>query len=173
MIATNIWAPLLGDRLGVPIPLMGYEHQYIVSGPLPELDRFDPSKPEDEIIYPSVRELDTYLYFRQEWNTFGIGSYHHAPRTVPADQVGKGAMRPFTPEDFEGEPWDKARALFPLLRTTDFRNYPKQMNGIFAFPIDGCGGRTEPDRRRLGWRPVPGSPTRRGGQDRGGMDDRR
>ena len=137
VIATNIWAPLLGDRLGVPIPLMGYEHQYIVSGPLPELDRFDPSKPEDEIIYPSVRELDTYLYFRQEWNTLGIGSYHHAPRPVPADQVGKGAIRPFTPEDFEGDPWDKARALFPMLRTTDFRNYPKQMNGIFAFPIDG------------------------------------
>ena len=68
---------------------MGYEHQYIVSGPLPELDRFDPSKPGDEIVYPSVRELDTYLYFRQEWNAFGIGSYHHAPRPVSADQVGK------------------------------------------------------------------------------------
>ena len=137
VIATNIWAPLLGDRLGVPVPLMGYEHQYLVSPPLPELARFDPTKPGDEIVWPSIRELDTYLYFRQHWNAFGIGSYRHAPRPVRADQVGGSAIRPFTPDDFEGEPWDKSRRLFPFLNDTDFRSYPKQMNGIFAFPVDG------------------------------------
>ncbi len=137
VIATNIWAPILGDRLGVPIPLMGYEHQYVVSGPLPELERFDPSNPEDEIVFPSVRELDTYLYFRQHWNAFGIGSYRHAPRPVLANHLGTDAIHPFTPEDFEGEPWDKARRLFPFLDGTDFRTYPKRINGIFAFPVDG------------------------------------
>ena len=137
VLATNIWAPLLGDRIGIPVPLMGYEHQYVVSGPLPELDGFDPNDPNHEIIYPSVRELDTYLYFRQHWNAFGIGSYRHAPRPVPASQLGETAIRPFTPGDFEGEPWDKARRLFPLLAGTDFRTYPKQINGIFAFPVDG------------------------------------
>lgn len=137
VIATNVWAPLLGDRLGVPIPLMGYEHQYLVSGPLPELERFDPGNPDDEIVYPSVRELDTYLYFRQHWNTFGIGSYRHAPRPVPAHQLRNSAIHPFTPNDFEGEPWDNSRRLFPFLNQTDFHSYPKQINGIFAFPVDG------------------------------------
>ncbi len=137
VIATNIWAPLLGDGLGVPIPLMGYEHQYLRTGPLPELDRFDPSQPDDEIVYPSVRELDTYIYFRQHWNSFGVGSYRHAPRPVPAPLVGPNAIHPFTPADFEGEAWEKARQIFPLLANTDFRTYPRTINGIFAFPVDG------------------------------------
>lgn len=137
LICTNIWAPLLGDQLGVPIPLMGYEHQYLISGPIADLGRFDPDKKDDEIIYPSVRELDTYLYFRQHWNAFGIGSYHHAPRPVPANALGAGAIHPFTPADFEGEPWEKTQRLFPILRGTDFRSYPHKINGIFAFPVDG------------------------------------
>jgi glycine cleavage system aminomethyltransferase T/glycine/D-amino acid oxidase-like deaminating enzyme len=137
VIATNIWAPLLGERLGVPIPLMGYEHQYLRTGPLPELERFDPSQPDEEIVYPSVRELDTYIYFRQHWNSFGVGSYRHAPRPVPAGSVGPNAIHPFTPADFEGEAWEKARRIFPLLAKTDFRTYPRMINGIFAFPVDG------------------------------------
>jgi heterotetrameric sarcosine oxidase gamma subunit len=137
LICTNIWAPILGDRLGVPIPLMGYEHQYLISGPIDELGRFDPNQKDDEIIYPSVRELDTYLYFRQHWNAFGIGSYHHEPRPVPAGALGSGAIHPFTPGDFEGEPWEKAQRLFPILRGTDYRSYPHKINGIFAFPVDG------------------------------------
>lgn len=137
LICTNIWAPLLGDSLGVPIPLMGYEHQYLISGPLRELAIFDPANRDDEIVYPSVRELDAYLYFRQHWNAFGIGSYRHAPRPVPARSLGQGAIHPFTPDDFAGEPWEKAQRLFPILRGTDFRKYPHRINGIFAFPIDG------------------------------------
>ncbi|HSL25358.1 MAG TPA: FAD-binding oxidoreductase, partial [Acidimicrobiia bacterium] len=137
LIATNIWAPILGERLGVPIPLMGFEHQYLVSGPLPELARFDPANPDDEIVWPSVRDLDSRLYFRQHWNAFGIGSYRHAPRPVPAPRLASGAVHPFTPADFAGEPWHRARSLFPFLAATDFLTYPHAINGIFAFPVDG------------------------------------
>jgi heterotetrameric sarcosine oxidase gamma subunit len=137
VIATNIWAPLLGDKLGVPIPLLGYEHQYLRTGPLPELSEFDPNVPEHEMAYPSVRELDTYIYFRQHWNGLGVGSYRHAPRPVPAAMIGDNAIHDFTPGDFEGEPWNKARRLFPALAKTDFRQYPRSINGIFAFPVDG------------------------------------
>ena len=137
VVATNIWAPLLGDELGFPVPLLGFEHQYLVSGPLHDLKQFDPSVPEDEIIYPSVRELDTYLYFRQHWNSFGIGSYRHRPRPVRADQLGASAIHRFTPDDFEGEPWEMSQKLFPFFRGSDFREYPRQINGIFAFPVDG------------------------------------
>ena len=138
VIATNIWAPLLGDRLGVPIPLMGYEHQYLVSGPLPELDRFDPANPDDEIVYPSVRELDTYLYFRQHWNA--VRDRELSPR--PPTGVGRTRWEqrdpPVHPQRLrrravgQGPP-----ACFRSSATTDFRTYPKQMNGIFAFPVDG------------------------------------
>jgi len=137
LIATNIWSPLLGEQLRSPFPLLAYEHQYLISPPLADLDRFDPGRPEDEVIYPSVRELDTYLYFRQHWNTYGIGSYHHRPRPVwPAD-LGAGAIHDFTPDDFTGEPWEKAQRLFPMFRGTDFNLYPRRINGLFAFSVDG------------------------------------
>lgn len=137
VVATNIWAPILGDQLGVPVPLLGFEHQYVVSGPLPELDQFDPSRPEDELVYPSVRELDTYIYFRQQWNAYGIGSYRHRPRPVWAHDLKESAIYEFTAEDFQGEAWDKARALFPMFRNCDFHGFPHKINGVFAFPVDG------------------------------------
>jgi heterotetrameric sarcosine oxidase gamma subunit len=137
LIATNIWSPLLGDQLQSCFPLLAYEHQYLVSPPLADLDRFDPNRLEDEIIYPSVRELDTYLYFRQHWNTYGIGSYHHRPRPVRPTDLGASAIHDFTPQDFDGEPWEKARRLFPMLRGTDFNAYQQKINGLFAFSVDG------------------------------------
>jgi heterotetrameric sarcosine oxidase gamma subunit len=137
LIATNIWSPLLGDQIQSSFPLLAYEHQYLMSPPLAELERFDPSDPRDEIVYPSVRELDTYLYFRQHWNTYGIGSYHHRPRPVwPAD-LGRSAIHEFTPHDFSGEPWDMAQRLFPIFRGTDFTAFPQRINGLFAFSVDG------------------------------------
>ena len=137
LIATNIWSPLLGDQLQSSFPLLAYEHQYLISPSLPELDQFDANRLEDEIIYPSVRELDTYLYFRQHWNTFGIGSYHHRPRPIwPAD-LGPSAIHGFTPQDFDGEPWEKTQRLFPMFRGTDFNAYPHRINGLFAFSVDG------------------------------------
>ena len=137
LIATNIWAPRLGEQIHTSFPLLAYEHQYLVSPPLADLDRFDPSRPEDEIVYPSVRDLDTYLYFRQHWNTYGIGSYHHRPRPVWPNDLGASAIHDFTPQDFEGEPWEKAQRLFPMLRGTDFNTYPRRINGLFAFSVDG------------------------------------
>ncbi|MGD2159483.1 MAG: FAD-binding oxidoreductase, partial [Anaerolineales bacterium] len=37
LLCTNIWAPVLAGKVGVDIPLMSVEHQYLISDPLPEL----------------------------------------------------------------------------------------------------------------------------------------
>ena len=156
VIATNIWAPLLGDRLGVPIPLMGYEHQYLVSGPLPELDRFDPTNPEDEIIYPSVRELDSYLYFRQHWNTFGIGSYRHAPRPVPAHQVGRRDP-PVHPQRLRRRTLGQVPPTVSVPEATDFRHLPEADQRHLRLPRRRhADRRARPRSRAPGWRPAPG-----------------
>ena len=52
VLATNIWGPVLGDKIGVPMPLMAYEHQYVITEPIAALAKFDPNKRDDEIIYP-------------------------------------------------------------------------------------------------------------------------
>lgn len=137
LLCTNIWGPELGDRVGVAVPLLGFEHQYLITPPLAELAGFDPSNPDDEIVYPSSRELDSALYFRQTWDSLGVGSYWHTPRPVTVRELGRTAINPFTPEDFLGRPWDQLCRLVPVLTGLDPRRFPHAINGIFAFPVDG------------------------------------
>lgn len=133
LLCTNIWGPVLGDRLGIPIPLMPCEHQYAFLDPLPELARFDRSKKEDEVRYPTARIQDITTYFRQHWDTYGIGNYWHKPLLVSPYKLGKTAMNPFTPVDF-AQSWERAQKIFPAFRG---RQITRAFNGIFAFPVDG------------------------------------
>ncbi|MDQ3247868.1 MAG: FAD-dependent oxidoreductase, partial [Chloroflexota bacterium] len=133
LLCTNIWGPVLGDKLGVPIPLMACEHQYVVTDPLPELAHFDPNNPAHEVTWPAARIQDIATYFRQHWNGYGIGSYYHKPLLVKAHDVGKTAMRAFTPEDFT-QCWEASQEFMPILRGATFA---RAFNGMFAFPVDG------------------------------------
>lgn len=133
ILCTNIWGPVLGDKLGIPIPLMPCEHQYVFLEPLPELARFDRNKKEDEVIYPTARVQDITTYFRQHWDTYGIGSYWHKPLFVSPNKLNKTAMNPFTPEDFT-QSWERSQEFFPAFRG---KKITRAFNGIFAFPVDG------------------------------------
>ena len=133
LLATNIWGPVLADKLGVKIPLLAFEHQYAITTPLPALAQFDVNRRDDEIIYPTARELDSSIYFRQHWNAYGVGNYWHTPRPVNPYDVGETAMRPFTPEDFSNA-WAQVNTLLPM---TQGAALTKQFNGMFAFPVDG------------------------------------
>ena len=133
LLCTNIWGPILGDKLGIPVPLMPCEHQYAFTEPLPELARFDPNKREDEVIWPTARVQDIVTYFRQHWNTFGIGNYWHRPLLVSPYKLGRTAMNPYTPEDME-QSWERAQEIFPMFKG---RQITRAFNGIFAFPVDG------------------------------------
>ena len=136
ILATNIWGPVLGDKLGVPLPLLAYEHQYLVSPPLAELAAFDRANKDHEVTFPTVRDLDAAIYYRQHWDVYGIGSYHHRPLRVRPGDVGKSALRPFTPQDFVAA-WERATALIPAFRAADPAHFQPRFNGIFAFSVDG------------------------------------
>lgn len=154
LIATNIWAPLFGEMVGVDIPLMPCEHQYAVTEPLPELEGAD-----QEVEYTGFRHQDASLYFRQHGEGYGVGSYNHEPLLVDprqidsyeeADQdvpiydyfVGKDshrkpitmtANREFTPEHFDAA-WDAASHVMPALEGAGLE---KAFNGMFCFTPDG------------------------------------
>ena len=133
LLSTNVWGPLLGEKLGIEVPLMPCEHQYAFTEPLPELARFDPNKRADEVIWPTARIQDIVTYFRQHWNTFGIGNYWHKPLLVKPRELGRTAMNPFTPEDLT-QSWARAQEIFPAFQG---KTISRAFNGIFAFPVDG------------------------------------
>jgi glycine cleavage system T protein len=127
LLATNIWGPVLSDRLGVKLPLMAVEHQYLISEPLKEL-----AGETREITHPILRNQDFSMYFRQHKDAYGIGSYKHEPLLVDPYEVGKDAMRPFTPRDFKLAQTVTKELLPPL----QGKKYVTNFNGMFAFTID-------------------------------------
>ena len=133
--AAGIWAPRLGGLAGVPIPLSPMQHLYAVSTPLPEL-----AGSTEETSLPIVRHQDKALYFRQEGESLGIGSYLHEPLLVDAQDIrahGEDAIPPaeipFAPEHFE-RGMAAAREVLPSLAGAGLT---RRLNGMFSFTNDG------------------------------------
>ncbi|MCY4412269.1 MAG: FAD-dependent oxidoreductase, partial [Caldilineaceae bacterium] len=101
--ATGIWAPKVGGMASVPIPLSPMQHLYAVTTPLPEL-----AGATEEITLPLLRNQDKAMYFRQQGESIGIGSYLHEPLLVDAAELPDRAVNgmppaemPFPPDHFE------------------------------------------------------------------------
>lgn len=136
VIAANIWTPAIAGAFGYQVPLMAFQHQYAITTARPEWEGvYDPNELADEATFPLLRDLDAAMYYRKHWDKLGIGSYHHAPVAVPAHEVGSGAMRPFTPEDFS-EAWTLAQEVVPMIRGQE-PEFDLSFNGMFAFSVDG------------------------------------
>ncbi|GAB4578631.1 MAG: FAD-dependent oxidoreductase [Anaerolineales bacterium] len=128
LLCTNIWGPVLADKVGVRLPMMACSHYYAITDPLPEL-----SARTGWSAYPVMRHQDRSLYFRHWDGAWCTGSYRHAPRIVNPYQVGKDAYWTWHDEDFAEAVKDAAN-LFPALRE---RAYVKKVNGMFVFSTDG------------------------------------
>ena len=84
MIACGVWSPLLARMAGAHIPLTPMVHQMIDVGPVP---RFEGTSKAIE--YPIVRDMDVFMYERQDGTGLEIGSYahrsiHHDPEEIPS-----------------------------------------------------------------------------------------
>ncbi|EMA47898.1 GcvT family protein [Halococcus saccharolyticus] len=96
VVATNIWARQLSEKLDIHLPIAPVEHQYTITEPLAELDgraqdvTGDPvyenyksvSGDKSEVLLqdpdrPILRDQDNAMYFRTHGDRYGIGSYNH------------------------------------------------------------------------------------------------
>ncbi len=133
--AAGIWAPTVGGMAGVPIPLSPMQHLYAVTAPLEEL-----AGVTEEISQPLVRHQDEAMYFRQEGDCYGIGSYLHEPLLVEAADLLDHDEAPIAPAELAFKPrhFEKARAaageLMPCLKGVGLT---RRLNGIFSFTTDG------------------------------------
>lgn len=132
----GFWGPRIGEMVEVTIPLQPIAHQYIFSNDLQEL-----ANETEEATAPLIRDQDNAMYFRQVFNGIGIGSYQHRPLPVEVSEITKygetkemPSVKPFTPEDFFGKPWQDAQNLIPGLKQAGVK---RGINGIFSFTPDG------------------------------------
>ena len=133
--AVGIWAPKIGSLANVPIPLSPMQHIYAVTAPVPEL-----AGATSDISLPLVRHQDRSMYFRQERESFGIGSYLHEPLIVDAEDIVDDdnapmppAEMPFTEDHFEAA-LSAAGEVMPCLNGAGLT---RRFNGLFSFTQDG------------------------------------
>jgi dimethylglycine oxidase len=131
----GIWGPRIGKMVGLPIPLVPMQHQYVVSSPIVEL-----RGAAHEAVHPLLRHQDRDMYFRQHHDRYGVGSYQNRPLPISADDLldyDEALVMPsvmaFTPEDFEPA-WADAVELIPALANARIE---EAINGIFSFTTDG------------------------------------
>ena len=134
VICAGFWGPRVAGLAGVQVPLVPVVHQYAVTAPLAELDGA-----REEIAHPILRHQDRSLYFRQERDAYGIGSYDHEPRLVEPEEVpasGPGqhpSEQPFTAADFAAAR-EEAGRLLPALRAAELA---RAVDGLMSFTPDG------------------------------------
>ncbi|MDG5778643.1 FAD-dependent oxidoreductase [Haloarculaceae archaeon H-GB2-1] len=153
LVAGNIWSPLIGEMVGVDVPLVPCQHQYAVFEPIDEL-----ADAEADVEQPWIRHQDSAMYFRQHRDAYGVGNYNHEPLLVDptdidsyADAIEDETVYDFVPgrgsnhepfkqpstKEFTAEHFEAARAetekLFPAL---EGKELVKGFNGMFCFTPD-------------------------------------
>jgi glycine cleavage system T protein len=127
VLATNIWGAVLAQQVGITLPMLAAEHQYVVTAPLDAL-----AGKSAELRMPNLRFFDYGVYVRQHGRSYGFGSYFHPARMVAAQDLGKTAINEFRPADFK-QVWKHMQRYLPACQGADFI---KAFNGMFGFTVD-------------------------------------
>jgi dimethylglycine dehydrogenase len=126
--AGGLWAREVGRLVGLELPILAMEHQYLITEDLPEL------KGQPELLH--IIDFEGEIYMRQERGGVLLGTYEKAgvpwsPRTTPWD-FGQNLL----PNDLEriAPSLDVGFQHFPRLGEVGIR---KVVNGPFTFAPDG------------------------------------
>ena len=138
VIACGVWSPLLAAMAGAHIPLTPAVHQMIDVGPVPRFERS-----EHAIEFPIVRDMDVFMYERQDGTGLEIGSYAHRsilhdPEEIPSIEAAALSPTefPFTQADFDPQMED-ALELMPEIVGDESVGVKYAINGLIALTPDG------------------------------------
>ena len=138
IISCGVWSPRMACMAGATIPLTPAVHQMISVGPIGLFE-----KTSSEIEYPIVRDMDTFMYERQNGNDMEVGSYAHRPILVEPDHIPSidearlsPTELPFTQEDFEPQ-LEQALELMPELLGDERAGIRHAINGLLSLTADG------------------------------------
>jgi glycine cleavage system aminomethyltransferase T/glycine/D-amino acid oxidase-like deaminating enzyme len=130
----GIWGPKVARMVGMTLPLVPLAHQLAWTGRVAPL-----AGQTTEVQRPILRHQEADLYYRERFDTLGIGYYGHRPMPVAVDDIlGVDAadvmpsVQPFTEEDF-AEAWRQTHALLPATRDAKIE---EGINGLFSFTTD-------------------------------------
>ena len=124
--AAGMWSRALGRMVGVDVPTVALEHQYIVTEPISDLP---PGM-------PTVRDPDLLSYWKPDVGGMVVGGYE--PDTVP---FGSGGIPPnfaqqLLPENFDrfAQIAERAATRTPIINEVGVRQL---INGAIPYSADG------------------------------------
>jgi dimethylglycine oxidase len=127
----GIWGQRVAGMVGMTMPLSPMAHQLAWTGRLAPL-----ANHTTEISRPILRHQEADLYYRERFDTIGVGYYGHRPMPVSVDDIDTTdvmpSVQPFTEEDF-AEAWRQTHALLPATRDAKIE---EGINGLFSFTTD-------------------------------------
>jgi sarcosine dehydrogenase len=89
--AAGIWAPEIGRMVGVPIPIIPMEHQYIITKPIEGVPRR----------MTTMRDPDLLVYFREEVGGLVMGGYEHNPIPWALDGIPRDFTKKLLKSNYE------------------------------------------------------------------------
>ena len=135
VIACGAWSPRVAAMAGATIPLTPAVHQMADFGPVEILVGTG-----NEIGYPIVRDMDSFMYERQSDGAMEVGSYAHRPILMHPDDIPSVAEAersptelPFTPDDFAPQ-LERAREIMGELLAGTKMQYA--VNGLLSLTPD-------------------------------------
>ncbi len=135
VIAAGVWSPRLARMAGATIPLTPAVHQMIDVGPIPVLEATG-----NEIGYPIVRDMDTFMYERQTGGSMEIGSYahrpiFHRPDDIPSIEESRLSPTelPLTQDDFDPQLEDALELMPEILEGAEMKY---GINGLLSLTPD-------------------------------------
>jgi glycine cleavage system aminomethyltransferase T/glycine/D-amino acid oxidase-like deaminating enzyme len=123
---TGMWGYQLGEMLGVNIPVVPFQHQFLVTEPIPGL-------PPD---LPTIRDKDNLIYYKGEVGGLVMGGYERDGIPWRVDGVPNDFTAKLLPPDF-----DHFESLsVPAIKRTpclEEAGIARLINGPEAFTPDG------------------------------------
>jgi glycine cleavage system aminomethyltransferase T/glycine/D-amino acid oxidase-like deaminating enzyme len=138
VVACGVWSPKLARMAGAAIPLTPTVHQMISVGPVPQF-----AETVGEIVFPIIRDMDTFCYERQHGQEMEVGSYAHRPILYRAEEIPSIEQAklsptelPFTADDFDPQ-LEQALELMPDVLGNPDVGIRYAINGLLSLTPDG------------------------------------
>ena len=131
--AGGLWAREVGRMVGLELPVLAMEHQYVLTADVPEIKAFNESTGKE---LPMTIDFGGEIYVRQEGGGMLLGTYEQdarpwSPKVTPWDfgsQLLKPDLDRITPE------MSVASKHIPSMATVGIKQV---VNGPFTFAPDG------------------------------------
>ncbi|MDR3499134.1 MAG: FAD-dependent oxidoreductase [Parvibaculum sp.] len=126
ILCAGQWTREVAAQIGVNVPLVSVEHQYLITEPISGVTRD----------LPTMRDPDNLIYFREEVGGLTMGGYEPNPKPWAIDGIPEGFHFSLLNNDVEHFEQIMERAIMrvPALETVGIKDF---INGPESFTPDG------------------------------------